>query len=408
MPTSERAPRVLLGVTGCIAAYKAAEVLRALQRRGAEVRVAMTRHATEFVGPTTFRALSGHGVAVEGFGDPADAIPHIHLAEWADLLLVAPCTANVAAKLAHGIADDLLTSTALACTAPVMVAPAMNVHMYEAAATQANLATLRSRGVAVLEAASGYLACGEVGPGRLPEPEAVAEAALALLAEARGRERDLAGRRVLVTAGPTREPVDAVRYLSNHSSGKMGYAVAEAAAARGAAVTLVSGPVALPCPAGVVRMDVTTAEAMLAAAREPFAEADVAVFAAAVADLRPAHPASRKLKKGADDAALHTIELVENPDVLATLAAEAAPGQFVVGFAAETDDVVANARAKLASKGADLIVANSVAGGATFGADESEAILVSAEGADALPPLPKRAVADAILDRAVAALGGRA
>ena len=220
-------PHVLLGVTGCIAAYKAAEVLRALQKRGAEVRVVMTRQAAEFVGPATFRALADAPVGVGGFDDPQDAIPHIRAAEWADLLLVAPCTANVAAKLAHGIADDLLTSTALACTAPIMVAPAMNVHMYEAAATQANLAVLRERGVHVLDAESGYLACGEAGPGRLPEPAAVADAALALL-EGNGAGGDLAGRRVLVTAGPTVEPVDAVRFLSNRSSGKMGYAVAEA------------------------------------------------------------------------------------------------------------------------------------------------------------------------------------
>ena len=272
-------PHVLLGVTGCIAAYKAAEVLRALQKRGAEVRVVMTRQAAEFVGPATFRALADAPVGVGGFDDPQDAIPHIRAAEWADLLLVAPCTANVAAKLAHGIADDLLTSTALACTAPIMVAPAMNVHMYEAAATQANLAVLRERGVHVLAAESGYRACGEAGPGRLPEPAAVADAALALM-EGNGAGGDLAGRHVLVTAGPTVEPVDAVRFLSNRSSGKMGYAVAEAAAARGADVTLVSGPVALDAPSGVHRVAVGTADEMRAAARAAFDGADGAVFAA--------------------------------------------------------------------------------------------------------------------------------
>ena len=274
--TPSGSPQVALAVTGCIAAYKAVEVLRALQRRGAEVRVAMTRSATEFVGPATFRALTGAPVMVGEFGDPLEPIPHIALAEWADLLLVAPCTANVAAKLAHGIADDLLTSAALACTCPVMVAPAMNVHMYEAAATQANLALLRQRGVAVLAADSGYLACGEVGAGRLPEPEAVAEAALALLRE-RARTRDLAGRSVLVTAGPTVEPIDAVRFVSNRSSGKMGYAVAEAALARGAEVTLVSGPVALEPPRGARMVPVATAVEMLAAAEAAFATADVAV-----------------------------------------------------------------------------------------------------------------------------------
>lgn len=396
-------PHVLLGVTGCIAAYKAAEVLRALQKRGAEVRVVMTRQAAEFVGPATFRALADAPVGVGGFDDPQDAIPHIRAAEWADLLLVAPCTANVAAKLAYGIADDLLTSTALACTAPIMVAPAMNVHMYEAAATQANLAVLRERGVHVLDAESGYLACGEAGPGRLPEPAAVADAALALL-EGNGAGGDLAGRRVLVTAGPTVEPVDAVRFLSNRSSGKMGYAVAEAAAARGADVTLVSGPVALDAPSGVHRVAVGTADEMLAAARAAFDGADVAVFAAAVADRRPARPVERKLKKGADDAALAAIELEPTPDVLAMLAAGKHPGQFVVGFAAETDDVAANAARKLEAKGADMVVANDVSGGKAFGADDNEALLVTAAGVEPLPPMAKRALADVILDRAVAAL----
>lgn len=396
-------PHVLLGVTGCIAAYKAAEVLRALQKRGAEVRVVMTRQAAEFVGPATFRALADAPVGVGGFDDPQDAIPHIRAAEWADLLLVAPCTANVAAKLAHGIADDLLTSTALACTAPIMVAPAMNVHMYEAAATQANLAVLRERGVHVLDAESGYLACGEAGPGRLPEPAAVADAALALM-EGNGAGGDLAGRHVLVTAGPTVEPVDAVRFLSNRSSGKMGYAVAEAAAARGADVTLVSGPVALDAPSGVRRVAVGTADEMLAAARAAFDGADVAVFAAAVADRRPARPVERKLKKGADDAALAAIELEPTPDVLATLAAGKQPGQFVVGFAAETDDVAANAARKLEAKGADMVVANDVSGGKAFGADDNEALLVTAAGVEPLPPMAKRALADVILDRAVAAL----
>ena len=396
-------PHVLLGVTGCIAAYKAAEVLRALQKRGAEVRVVMTRQAAEFVGPATFRALADAPVGVGGFDDPQDAIPHIRPAEWADLLLVAPCTANVAAKLAHGIADDLLTSTALACTAPIMVAPAMNVHMYEAAATQANLAVLRERGVHVLGAETGYLACGEAGPGRLPEPAAVADAVLALL-EGNGAGGDLAGRRVLVTAGPTVESVDAVRFLSNRSSGKMGYAVAEAAAARGADVTLVSGPVALDAPSGVHRVAVGTADEMLAAARAAFDGADVAVFAAAVADRRPARPVERKLKKGADDAALAAIELEPTPDVLATLAAGKQPGQFVVGFAAETDDVAANAARKLEAKGADMVVANDVSDGKAFGADDNEALLVTAAGVEPLPPMAKRALADVILDRAVAAL----
>ncbi len=279
----------------------------------------------------------------------------------------------------------------------------MNVHMYEAAATQANLAVLRERGVHVLDAESGYLACGEAGPGRLPEPAAVADAVLALL-EGNGAGGDLAGRRVLVTAGPTVESVDAVRFLSNRSSGKMGYAVAEAAAARGADVTLVSGPVALDAPSGVHRVAVGTADEMLAAARAAFDGADVAVFAAAVADRRPARPVERKLKKGADDAALAAIELEPTPDVLATLAAGKQPGQFVVGFAAETDDVAANAARKLEAKGADMVVANDVSDGKAFGADDNEALLVTAAGVEPLPPMAKRALADVILDRAVAAL----
>lgn len=392
-------PHVLLGVTGCIAAYKACEILRALQKCGAEVRVVMTAHGAEFVGPATFRALTDAPVALDNFHDPDEAIPHIRLAEWADLLLVAPCTANVAAKLACGIADDLLTSTALACTAPIMVAPAMNMHMYENPATQANLATLRSRGVAVLDAAAGYQACGDVGPGRLPEPEAVADSALQLLAEATGRKLDLAGQRVLVSAGPTVEPIDAVRFVSNFSSGKMGYAVAEAAAARGAEVTLVSGPVALEAPEGVSMAPVRTALDMLDACEQAFDGVDIAVMTAAVADLRPAHPAERKLKKGRDDEQLAQIELVENPDILATLGSRKAPGQVVCGFAAETDDVLANARAKLAAKGADLIVANDVSEGRAFGADENQGWLVTAESAEELPLMAKRALADAILDK---------
>lgn len=395
-------PRVLLGVTGCIAAYKACEVLRALQRRGAEVGVVMTRNATEFVGEATFRALADGPVGVSAFHDAHEPIPHIRMAEWADLLLIAPCTANVAAKLAHGIADDLLTSTALACTAPVVVAPAMNVHMYENAATQENLATLRRRGAHVLGAEAGYLACGEAGAGRLPDPEDVAAFAIEVLERARGQRLDMAGLRVLVTAGPTVEPIDAVRFLSNRSSGKMGYAVAEAALARGAEVTLVSGPVALEAPEGARVVTVQTAEDMMAACEGAFPACDLAVMTAAVADLRPVAPAARKLKKGRDDERLARIELTENPDVLATCAARKQPGQVVVGFAAETDDVVANAQAKLARKGADLIVANDVSDGRAFGADDNQAVLVTADGAEELPPLPKRQLADALLDAAMA------
>ncbi len=337
-------------------------------------------------------------------------------------MLIAPCTANVAAKLACGIADDLLTTTALACPAPVMVCPAMNVHMYEAPATQDNLEALRRRGVVVMEADAGYQACGDVGRGRLPEPDAIVERALRVLAAPPLRpaaairpagddeatasfppvpEQDMAGLEVLVTAGPTVEPIDAVRFISNYSSGKMGYALAADAAARGAAVTLVSGPVALEPPARVRVVPVKTAREMLAAAEEAAPRAAIAVFSAAVADYRPARPADRKLKKGVDDAALAAVELTPNPDILATVGAAKRPGQVVVGFAAETDDVAANARAKLASKHADMIVANQVGEGRAFGTDDDQVVLVTAAGDEELPLMPKRELAHAIWTRAL-------
>lgn len=401
---------VLVGVTGCIAAYKSAELVRALQKRGLRVKVVMTEHATHFVDPLTFRSLTHEPVAVGLFDDPSDPIHHISLAEEADCFVIAPCTANVAAKIAHGIADDLLTTTALACTAPLVVAPAMNVHMYEAAATQENLAVLVRRGARIVEAGSGYLACGDVGRGRLADLDKIVSAVLGALGEeppsasgGAGAARDLAGLRVLVTAGPTEEPIDPVRFLTNRSSGKMGYAVAEAALARGAQVTLVSGPVSLDPPAGAEVVRVRTALEMLDAARAPFAACDIAVFTAAVADMRPARAASRKLKKGRpeDEAALESIALVPNPDVIETLASAKSERQVVVGFAAETEDVVVNAQRKLASKHADLIVGNRVGDGLAFGTDDDEAVLVTGQGAEELPPLPKRTLADRILDRAV-------
>lgn len=395
----EKQSTVLVGVTGCIAAYKSCEIVRGLQKRGCRVKVVMTEHATHFVDPLTFRSLTHEPVAVGLFDDPSDPIHHISLAEEADVFLVAPCTANVAAKMACGVADDLLTTTALACTAPLVVAPAMNVHMYEAEATQRNLRTLKARGARIVEAGSGYLACGDVGRGRLADVDAIVEAALEALEGA--RRADLAGLSVLVTAGPTEEPVDPVRFLTNRSSGKMGYAVAAAALARGAQVTLVSGPVALEPPAGADVVRVRTACEMLEAARPAFAGADIAVFTAAVADLRPAHPADRKLKKGADDALLARIELVSNPDILATLAQERRADQTVVGFAAETENAAENARVKLETKGADLIVANEVGEGRAFGTDDNQAVLVSRDGERALPLMPKRQLADAILDRAL-------
>lgn len=401
------AKTVVLGVTGCIAAYKACEVVRGLQRAGVQVRVAMTEAATHFVGPLTFHALTGQPVATGFFGDPGhdaactDPIPHITLAKEADLLLIAPCTGDMLAKMANGIAEDVVSSTALAATSPMLVAPAMNVHMYEAAATQRNLETLRQRGVHVVEADEGYLACGDTGKGRLADPEAIVQAALELLQV----RQDLADRKVLVTAGPTREPIDPARCITNRSSGKMGFALARAAAERGAQVTLVTGPVALADPDGMETVHVETALEMLDAVEARFDDSDMALFSAAVCDGRPKEPSDRKLKKGADDQALAAIELVENPDILATMGARKRPGQAVVGFAAETEDLEANGRRKLEAKGADLIVANLVSEGRGFGADRNEALLVTAHDAELLPLMDKADLAHAILDRVVALQG---
>lgn len=388
---------VVLGVTGCIAAYKSAEIVRGLQKAGVRVKVVMTEHACEFIGPTTFRALTREPVAVGLFDEPGDPIHHISLAQEADAMLIAPCTANVLAKLACGIADDLLTTTALALTSPLVIAPAMNVHMYENAATRKNMGVLHTRGVMFIEAEDGYLACGDTGKGRLADVDEIVAQTLRAL----DMKNDLAGRAVLVTAGPTVEAIDPVRYLSNRSSGKMGYAIAAAAARRGADVTLVSGPTALDAPDGVRVVPVGSALEMLDAASGAFSSCDIAVFAAAVSDMRPKNPATRKLKKGAADAELATIELVENPDILATLSALKREDQVVVGFAAETDDVVENARKKLASKGAHLIVGNEVGEHRGFGADDNQAFLVSGCEVEELPLMSKDRLADAILDRAV-------
>ena len=387
---------VLLGVTGCIAAYKSCEIVRALQKAGVRVKVVMTEHATEFVGPTTFRALTHEKVAVGLFDDPEDPIHHVSLAQEADAFLIAPCTANVIAKIANGIADDLLTTTALATTAPLIIAPAMNVNMYDNGATRYNIGKLHIRGARIVEAGDGYLACGDVGKGRLADIEDIVSATLDEL----GVRRDLDGRRVMVTAGPTVEPIDPVRYISNRSSGKTGYAIARAAALRGADVTLVSGPVSLPAPEGVRVVQVRTAHEMLEAAEEAFRDADIAVFAAAVADMRPRAVSDRKLKKGRDGDELGAIELVENPDILATLAA-CKDRQVVVGFAAETNDVVPNAEAKLAAKRADFVVANQVGEGMAFGTDDNAVWFVDAEEVEELPRMPKSRLADEILDKAM-------
>lgn len=399
---------VLLGVTGGVSIYKSCEVIRGLQKQGIRVKVVMTEHATHFIDPSLFRSLTREPVGLGLFDNPSDPIHHISLAKEADVFCIAPCTANIIGKIAHGIADDLLTTTVMACTSPLIVAPAMNVNMYESAANQANLATLAARGVKIVEAADGYLACGDTGKGKLAPVEDIVSTIMTVLEDGQEEtslfERDLQGKRVLITAGPTREPIDPVRYISNPSTGKMGFAIAAAAQERGADVVLISGPAELANPEGVEVHRVQTALEMMQASAAFFPQCDIAIFTAAVSDMRPAHVSDRKLKKGRDDAQLANIELTQNPDILKTLAHQK-DDQVVIGFAAETDDVIANATKKLNEKGADMIVANDVSEGKGFGADDDCASFVfKADGADAVESLPvmtKRALADEILSKAV-------
>jgi phosphopantothenoylcysteine decarboxylase/phosphopantothenate--cysteine ligase len=384
--------RVLVGLSGGIACYKACDVVRQLRQAGATVHVVMTRGAREFVTPLTLQTLAGSAVSTDTFDLTQESeIGHIRLADTADTVVIAPATANLIAKMAHGIADDLLTTVLLATRAPIVVAPAMNVHMWEHPATQANVHTLAERGVRIVGPASGSLACGYEGAGRLAEPAEIVEAATAAVTP-----QDLAGERVLVSAGPTRETVDPVRYLSNHSSGKMGYAIARVARRRGADVTLVSGPVALPAPGGVRLVQVESAADMQRALEAEFPRATVLVMAAAVADYRPATPLGRKLKKAA---VAWQLTLARNADIVSGLA-KARNGRTVVGFAAETHDVAREARRKLREKGLDLVVANDVtANGAGFGSDTNVVRLIDANGLDrSLPVLPKDEVAARILD----------
>jgi len=394
--------RITLGVTGGVAAYKSAELVRRLQQEGHSVQVVMTRAAREFITPLTFAALSGQKVITDLFSETTSgeanlesAIEHIAVAQRTDLLLVAPATADVLAKFARGIADDFLSTLHLASTAPVILAPAMNVNMWQHPATQENLAALRARGVRVVEPNEGYLACGMTGPGRLAEAEEILKA----VREIAQGQRDLAGETVMVTAGPTCEDIDPVRFITNRSSGKMGYAVAEAAARRGAKVALVTGPTALPTPEGVERMDVRTAEEMLGAVKANFAASTIAVFAAAVADFRVAEPSASKIKRGKDSLTIH-LEL--NPDILAMVAQDKGD-RLIVGFAAETDHVAENARKKLAQKNADLIVANDVtAEAAGFEHDTNIVTFFSRDGRDLpLPRMSKAEVAQRILDEAL-------
>lgn len=386
---------VLLCVTGCIAAYKSCEILRLLQKAGYRVKVLMTEHATQFVGPTTFRALTHEKVAIGLFDDPEDPIHHISLAQEADVVLVAPATANCIAKMAHGIADDLMSTTLLATKAPILIAPAMNSGMWSAAATQENVEVLKGRGVHFVQPDSGYLACGDIGSGRLPTPEAIADATCSLLQGS----TDLVGEHVLITAGPTHEPIDPVRYIANRSSGKMGLELARAARDRGANVTLIAGPIELPIPAGIETIHVQTASQMYNAAVKAFGRSTIAILAAAVADYTPSAPSDHKLKKAVDP--INSIPLIQTQDILAELSSNK-EDRIVIGFAAETNDVVDYAVAKLKRKGCDAIVANDVSrSDAGFGSSNNRAWWVTSSTVDDLGLLEKRALADEILSRSL-------
>lgn len=384
--------RIVVGVTGGIAAYKACDLVSRLKKRGAQVRVVLTEHACQFVQPLTFETLSGNPAYTDSF-DRKYEIGHVALAKWADLLLIAPATANCMAKMACGVADDLLSTTCLAVRCPVLVAPAMNSAMWRNPATQANLALLRSRGVRFVGPEAGHLACGDDDVGRMSEPEQIVEAVDAIL----NPLRDLEGLNVLVTAGPTVERIDPVRYITNRSTGKMGYALAEAARDRGANVTLISGPTSLTAPEGVELVQIKSSAQLCAAVLERGERADVVVQAAAPADFRPKNVAERKIKKTGESM---TLELEATTDIAAELGRRKQPGQILVAFAAETNDVMDNARGKLIKKNADLIVANDVSrSDAGFGVDTNVITLITAEDVRALEKMSKRAAADAILSR---------
>ncbi len=388
---------IVLCVTGGIAAYKAADLVSRLKKQQAEVIVLMTKSACEFITPLTLEVLSGNRVIADMFDrDFPWEVAHVSLAKRADVFVIAPCTANVIGKAAHGIADDMVTTTLLATRAPVVMAPAMNTNMYDNPVVQENLRILAGRGVRFVEPESGRLACGDTGRGKMADPAAICEAVLRAAAR-----RDLEGLRVLVTAGPTREALDPVRFLSNHSTGKMGYAVAEAAARRGAAVTLVSGPVSLAPPEGVEVVRVVSAREMYDAVLAALPEQDFLVKAAAVGDYRPAETADDKLKK--TDGGME-VRLVRNPDILKAAGERRRPGQVICGFSMETRDLLENSSAKLESKHCDLMVANNLkTEGAGFGTD-TNVVTILRRGAEpeALPILPKAELADCILDRLLA------
>lgn len=390
--------KIVLGVTGGIAVYKAVDLVSRLRKAGCEVRVVMTEHAQQFVTPLTFKEISGNAVATSMWNANQEFnVEHIALANWADAFLVAPATANILAKMACGIADDLLSTTLLAAQAPIVVCPAMNTGMYQNPATQENIAKLQERGVTVMPPAVGHLACGTSGPGRLPEPQQIVEFMSAFFA---GREGDLRDLRVLVTAAGTREPIDPVRYVGNRSSGKMGYAVAQMAAERGADVLLISGPSALAAPPNVRVVNVETTNEMLEACLAAYGDVDIVIKAAAVADYRPRDVADQKIKKKTDDAL--TVVMDKNPDILKTLGAKKEQ-QVLVGFAAETQNLLANAREKVVKKNLDMIVANDVtAAGAGFNSDTNIVKFLFANGdVRELEQMPKVDVANKILDEAI-------
>jgi phosphopantothenoylcysteine decarboxylase/phosphopantothenate--cysteine ligase len=386
-------PTVVLGVTGCIGAYKACEVLRELQRRDVDVHVVMTEHATRFVGAMTFEALSRHPVFIDQFALGAEGdIRHISLADAAELLLVAPATANTLGKFARGIADDALSTLFLATTAPVLVAPAMNVNMFRHPAVVENLEMLRARGVGIIEPGTGYLACGWLGEGRLAEVPEIVEAAMAALQ----RRRSLEGESVVVTAGPTVEDIDPVRFISNRSSGRMGYRLAEVARDRGARVVLVAGPTPLAAPRGIELVAVRSADEMAKAVLDKAAAAGIVAMAAAVSDYRPAEKATSKIKK--QDGG-EKLDLVRTPDILKSLG-ESKEKRFLIGFAAETERLLESARQKRAEKRVDLMVANDVSrDGAGFASDKNAAVLIDAKGETELPLMSKRELAERIWDR---------
>ncbi|MBR5110917.1 MAG: bifunctional phosphopantothenoylcysteine decarboxylase/phosphopantothenate--cysteine ligase CoaBC [Clostridia bacterium] len=389
---------VVLGVTGGIAAYKACELTSRLRKAGAQVYVVMTKNACQFVAPLTFETLSSHPVVTDTFARPDTwEVEHIALAKRADVFVIAPATANILAKMAHGIADDMLSTTVLATKAPVLVAPAMNTGMWENMATRENTELLRKRGVRFIGPEGGFLACGDTGAGRMSEPKDILGAVTDILCP----KRDLEGLRVLVTAGPTQEIIDPVRYISNRSSGKMGYAIAKAAADRGAKVTLITGPVSLSVPQGVEAVHIRSTQDLYEAVTVRCQEMDIVVQAAAPADFTPAEAAAQKIKKQGDGDL--TLVLRQTPDVAAQVGRLKRPGQVLVGFAAETNDVLENAQGKLKKKNLDMIVANDVTKpGAGFDVDTNIVTFVTAGKQETLPCLPKTQVAEELLNRAMA------